>query len=86
MYEYWFDSEGNAHEISKMDTCYIYNCLRQLNKMLDSWHGILPEMLNAEEMKQRNEVGMKAWFVFNGINYINAFCKELECRKNAGLL
>ena len=37
MYEYWFDADGKAHEISKMDTAYIGSCLKQLRKMLDSW-------------------------------------------------
>ena len=79
-YEYWFDADGNPHEISKMDTQYIQNCLNQLVKMLDSWHGIIPEQLSKEELMQKDEVGMKAWFVFNGINYMNAFTEELDRR------
>ena len=42
-YEYWFDAEGNPHEISKMNTQYIKNCLKQLHNMLNSWRGIAPE-------------------------------------------
>lgn len=81
MFEYWFDSYGQAHEISKMDTEYICNCLRNLNKWLTLWRGVIPEQLTTEEMKDRNRVGMKAWFVFNGIQYIESFCAELERRK-----
>ena len=81
MYEYWFDPDGNMHEISKMETSYIGNCISMLGKMLQNWAGIIPEQLSEEELKQKDEVGMKAWFVFNGINYIDAFCKELEKRK-----
>ena len=80
MYEYWFDSESKAHEISKMDSGYIKNCLKQLKKMLDSWGGSIPEQLTAEELQQKDEVGMKAWFVFNGLEYIEAFRRELEHR------
>lgn len=83
LYEYWFDASGNAHEISKMDTGYILNCLKQLNNMLDSWRGIIPERLTSEELKQKNEVGQKAWFVFHGIAYINAFCDELDRRNQS---
>ena len=35
-YEYWFDADGNPHEISKMDDRYIGNCIKQLKKMLDA--------------------------------------------------
>lgn len=80
MYEYWFDADGKAHEISKMDTAYIGSCLKQLRKMLDSWRGIIPEQLTEEELRQKDDVGMKAWFVFHGISYIDAFCKELDKR------
>lgn len=86
MYKYWFDSEGNAHKIEEMETSYISNCLRQLGKMLDSWRGIIPEQLSNEELKQKDKVGMKAWFVFNGISYIDAFNKELENRSRAAAL
>lgn len=79
-YEYWFDGDGNSHEIAKMDTQYIQNCLNQLNKWLDSWGGIIPEQLTAEELKDKDEVGKKAWFVFHGINYINAFGEEIDKR------
>lgn len=79
-YEYWFDGDGNSHEIAKMDTQYIRNCQNQLLKMLDSWQGIIPEQLSDEELKSKDEVGMKAWFVFNGIAYMNAFSEELDKR------
>lgn len=81
-YIYWFDAMNQCHEISKMDTQYIYNCLKELKKMLDSWHGIIPEQLTEEELKLKDEVGMKAWFVFHGTNYIDAFCNELKRRNN----
>ncbi len=29
-YEFWFDTNGKAHEIAKMDINYIKNCLNQL--------------------------------------------------------
>lgn len=80
-YEYWFDGEGNMHEIAKMDTPYIINCLHQLEKMLPLWRGIIPEQLTKEELKQKDEVGMKAWFVFHGPDYIDAFVNELDRRK-----
>lgn len=80
LYDYWIDAYGNSHAISDMNTQYISHCLNQLRKWLDAWHGIIPEMLTAEEMKQRDEVGMKAWFTFNGIPYIEAFCAELKKR------
>ena len=79
-YEYWFDAEGNPHEISKMNTQYIKNCLKQLHNMLNSWRGIAPEELSMEELKDKDEVGMKAWFVFNGIKYIHAFTEEFDRR------
>lgn len=79
-YEYWFDGDGIPHEIAKMDTQYIINCQNQLLKMLDSWHGIIPEQLSDDELESKNEVGMKAWFVFNGIEYMNAFSEELNKR------
>ena len=82
MYDYWFDADGKAHEIARMDTDYIINCLNELKKMLDAWHGIIPEQLTDEELKQKDCVAMKAWFVFNGIPYIDAFCKELKRRNN----
>jgi hypothetical protein len=79
-YEYWVDADENAHIISKMDTQYIQNCLNQLRKWLDAWHGIIPEQLTAKELKKKDEVGMKAWFVFNGIGYIDAFVEEINKR------
>ena len=82
MYDYWFDSDGKAHEIARMDSDYILSCLKQLRRMLESWRGIIPEQLTVEELKQKDEVGMKAWFVFNGIPYIDVFCKELDRREN----
>ena len=81
-YEYWFDPEGKMYKISEMDTSYILNCLNQLNKMLPTWRGITPEDLTREDLKQKDVVGMEAWFVFHGINYINAFKKELSRREN----
>ena len=81
-YEYWFDSEGKMHEIAKMDTLYIERCLKQLGKWLSTWRGIVPDQLTQDERKQKDEVGRKAWFVFHGINYIDAFTAELEKRKN----
>ena len=83
MYDYWFDADGKAHEIAKMDSGYILSCLKQLRRMLESWRGIIPEQLTNEELKQKDEVGMKAWFVFNGIPYIEAFCKELDKRETS---
>ena len=83
MYDYWFDASGGAHEISKMETFYIQNCLKRLKKMLVVWSGIIPEQLTKEEMKQKDEVGMKAWFVLHGISYIDAFCQELDRRKDS---
>ena len=81
-YEYWFDSEGKMHRIAEMDEGYILNCLNQLDKMLSAWHGIVPEHLTSEELKLKDKVGMKAWFVLHGINYIDVFTNELEKRKN----
>lgn len=80
MYDYWFDADGNPHEISKMDSEYISNCLNQLNKMLNAWHGIIPEQLTREEIKQKDTVGMKAWFVFHGNEYIGKLSEELKRR------
>mgnify|MGYP004679064975 CR=1 FL=1 len=80
IYDYWFDGNGDMHEISKMDTQYIQNCLGQLNKMLQSWRGIIPERLTDEELLGRDKVGQKAWFVFHGIPYIDAFLRELKKR------
>ena len=80
MYKYRFDADGKAHEITKMETAYICNCLKQLEKMSGLWHGVIPEQLTPEELTLKNEVGMKAWFVFNGIEYIGAFCEELDRR------
>lgn len=51
LYDYWIDAYGNSHAISDMNTQYISHCLNQLRKWLDAWHGIIPEMLTAEEMK-----------------------------------
>lgn len=81
IYNYWFDADGKPHEIRKMDLQYIQNCLQQLEKMLSSWHGIIPENLTDEELQKKDEVGQKAWFVFHGIKYIDAFYCELEKRK-----
>lgn len=81
-YEYWFDADGRAHEIVKMDTDYIYNCLNQLGKWLENWGNIIPEQLSDDELKDKDEVGMKAWFVFNGISYIDVFCAEIKRRQN----
>lgn len=81
MFEYWFDADEKAHLISKMDITYISNCLQQLSKMLYAWRGIVPEQLTAAELKQKYEVGKKAWFVFNGVGYIDAFSNELKKRK-----
>ena len=83
LYEYWFDADGNPHEISKMDDIYIGNCIKQLKKMLDAWHGIIPERLTEEELNQKDDVGSMAWFVFHGLSYIDALCKELDKRKGA---
>ena len=82
-YEYWFDADGNPHEISKMDDRYIGNCIKHLKKMLDAWHGIIPERLTEEELKQKDDVGSMAWFVFHGLSYIDVLCKELDRRKGA---
>ena len=81
IYDYWHDADGNPHEISKMDDTYILNCIKQLQKMLDAWHGIIPEQLTKEEVKKKDTVGTKAWFVFHGIVYIDKFCEELNKRK-----
>lgn len=81
MYEFWFDSSGKAHDISRMDTGYIMNCLNMLNNMLSSWRGIIPEQLNNEELRDKSVVGTKAWFVFYGIGYIDSFCAEIDRRK-----
>ena len=51
--------------------------------MLVAWSGIIPEQLTKEEMNQKDEVGMKAWFVLHGISYIDAFCQELDRRKDS---
>lgn len=81
IYDYWFDSDGNMHEISKMDDNYINNCLRQLDRWCNSWHGIVPEQLTREELNNKDKVGTKAWFVFNGLAYVEVFCEELRNRK-----
>ena len=81
MREYWFDAEGKPHLIKDMDEDYILNCLKNLEKWLKNWEEVLPTELNEYEMKQKDKVGMKAWFVFNGIDYINTFCDELDRRK-----
>ena len=81
MYDYWIDAEGFPHEIAKMDTQYIMNCLKSLNNMLSLWRGITPDRLTNEELKLQSTVGMKAWFVFHGIAYIDAMCAELDRRK-----
>lgn len=61
-----------------MDINYIKNCLNQLQKWLNAWHGIIPEQLTDDELKGKDEVGMKAWFVFNGLNYIETFCNGIK--------
>ena len=81
--KYWFDSDGYPHEISKMETGYIYNCLNQLKKALNLWHGIIPEQLTREELVDKGKVMSKAWFVLHGIEYIDAFCEELKKRQSA---
>lgn len=83
IYDYWVDGEGKLHKISQMDTQYIHNCLDQLKKMLNRWRGIIPENLTDDELKKKDEVGQKAWFVLNGIPYIDAFCSELKKRKES---
>lgn len=80
-YDYWFDGEGNAHEISKMNTSYIYHCINTLNDALVSWRGIIPEQLDEDELRDKDKVLSKAWFVFNGIKYIDVFCDEIRKRK-----
>lgn len=43
------------------------------------FHGkIIPEQLMDAELRQNNEMGKKAWFVFHGIKYIEAFNNELD--------
>lgn len=81
MKEYWFDADNKPHDISKMDESYISRCLNDLRNCLELWRGIIPEQLTKEELNDKDNVMSKAWFVLNGIDYINSFCEELKKRK-----
>ena len=80
-YEFWVDAYNKSHEISKMDTAYIRNCLKELQKMNDVWKNAKCDSLTDSELKLSNEVGQKAWYVENGKSYLSAFLQELAYRE-----
>lgn len=63
-----------------MDSGYIVNCLKNLIKWDKDWGDISFVELTTEELKRKDDVGMKAWFVIHGKNYMEAFSKELKKR------
>ncbi len=79
-YEFWFDSEKKAHRIEDMDAKYIRNCMRQIKKCEGAWWNATPESLTDEELKLKDEVMQKAWYVFHGRKYYSVFEEELKIR------
>lgn len=80
IFDYWFDGDGNIHKISDMDDNYIQNCIRQLEKMNDGWWDIDVSDLSRNELKDKDKVGSKAWFVLFGKKYLEVLKFELDCR------
>lgn len=81
LYDYWIDGNLDIHDIYTMDSEYITNCLNALDNCLRIWRNIVPEQLSREDMLHIGQPLSKAWFVFNGIEYIDMLCGELERRK-----
>ena len=80
IYDYWFDAQGVIHKIEEMDTSYIERCITQLEKMNNSWWDIDVSELTKKELKDKDEIGQKAWFVIHGKTYLDVLKNELDYR------
>ena len=75
-YTLWEDAEGKLHEIDKMDTQYIKNCMKCIK---DTGYSIYTKKV-ADADKTEALFGPK-WCYEHAENFLNAFQRELTIRK-----
>lgn len=51
--DYWRDKFGNVHEISKMSTSYLENCLRKIDR--ENWRKEYREKITNELKRRKND-------------------------------
>ena len=83
IYDVWIDGENKVHIIKEMDTDYIINVVRQINKVSDSWRTKSFDDLSQNDLNRITEPLQKAWYVVNAREYLKSFKKELQTRNES---
>ncbi len=79
-YDAWFDSDGGYYDVEKMDTRYINNCVRQIEKAAIRWRFSTLDELTDEEKAKINKPFNPAWCIAHALNYLKEFEVELSSR------
>ena len=79
-YDTWIDADGKCHLLCEMETKYIQNCIKQIDKAADNWRMIVFSDLTIEDKQEIQTPMRKAWFVVNALPYLHSFQRELASR------